>query len=175
MDPMPHPEEEMVVDEDTFLNNTSNIDPRLLTQSQSQSPASVTTSQRTSNPTVPAQSFPLTDFYEYRHAGCLCKVKPETFPSIEMQFWEPPPSKRSVNPPGHATKLWIIWPLHCKMCSWAVSQRIFYTTQSRCQAISEKPIQEEIKNCLIAYEEGHRDVRIQTLNMTLDWSETHGS
>ena len=175
MDSVPHREEEMVVDEDTFLNNYSNIDPRLLAQSPSQSPASATNSESASASAVTTQSFPLTDFYEYRHAGCLCKVKPETFPNIEMQFWEPPPNNRSVNPPGHPTKLWIVWPLHCKMCSWAESQRIFYTTQARCQAISEKPVQEEIKNRLIAYEEGHRDGRIQALDMTLDWSEFHGS
>ncbi|PVH83691.1 hypothetical protein DL98DRAFT_585159 [Cadophora sp. DSE1049] len=177
MDYMPHREDEMVVDEDTFLNSSTNIDPSLLFQSQSQSQPSNPTSMAPTASTTPLQSFPLTEFYEYRHAGCLCKVKPESFPNIELQLWEPPSRNESLQSTevSQPTKLWIIHPLHCNMCSWAESQRIYYTTQARCQAISEKTISDEIKNRLIAYEKGLHDGRIKALDMPLDWSEIHGS
>ncbi|KAK0100905.1 hypothetical protein ONS95_007349 [Cadophora gregata] len=182
MDFMPHREDEMVIDEDTFLNSSSNasIDPVLLAQSQPQSLASSSLSNA-SHFAPPTQDFPLAAFYEYRHVGCLCKVKPETFPNSPMQLWEPPESSRSFLSQACSqdqtipAKLWIIHSLHCKMCSWAESQRIYYTAKARCEAISAKPISEEIKNRMIAYEEGVRDGRIMALDLSLDWSEIYGS
>ncbi|KAG4435931.1 hypothetical protein IFR05_008588 [Cadophora sp. M221] len=171
MDSIPHRDDEMVIDEETFTSTSSyGIDQSTLSTSP------ISDNNTTTSSTATAQNFPLADFYTYRHAGCLCKVKPETFPNIELQIWERSNTNTATN--SNATTqstLWIIHPLHCKMCTWAESQRLKYTTKARCAAISSSPVSTEIKDRLKAYSKGVRDGRIQALGMPLDWSEVNGS
>ncbi|KAH9220848.1 hypothetical protein DL95DRAFT_478152 [Leptodontidium sp. 2 PMI_412] len=168
MDSIPHRDDEMVIDEETFTSSSSHaISPSLFPTS------SISNTNTTNSSTATAHNFPLADFYTYRHAGCLCKVKPETFPNIELQIWERPATHAATT--NTQSTLWIIHPLHCTMCTWAESQRLKYTTKARCSAISSSPISTELKDRLKAYSKGVRDGRIEALSMPLDWSEVNGS
>lgn len=161
------------------FNDASLIDPALLTNT----PASDTipypallihtpAPDPISSPTT-EQSFPVEEFYQYRHAGCLCKVKLEHFPDTVLEVFEP--VKVADKPADGPTTIWLSFPLNCKYCTWSQKQGIKVTSKRRRATIKKGKASKEIRDRLRAYEKGIRDGRIEALSLPLSLSTSAGT